>query len=210
MNNGNYDKIIKIVLLGDANVGKSNIASRYFNNKFIQDSTSTIGVEFMVKKMTIGDNNYKIQLWDTAGQERFKSIVRSYYRCSHGIILVYDVTNKSSFNNIDKWLDDIKYNCNDTEIKLLLVGNKIDLVDDRQVSYQEGLEFAQKKSLDFIEVTSYNALNDNPSNINIMMNTMIKKIIGDGFNMDVEYNNNIMLNNYSTNDIIKNKKCCDK
>jgi len=204
----NNNKFIKIVLLGDAGVGKSNIVSRFLKNVHMIDMTNTIGVEFVIKNVNINDKTYKIQLWDTAGQERFKSIIKSYYRYAHGIILVYDITNRTSFDNINNWLNDIQINCGNPSVQLLLVGNKIDLEKDRQISYKEGLCYAKSKSLDFIETSSYYDINNELSNINIMINIIIGKIINNG-NFNINDNNNIDFNNNNIK-INKLKKCCIK
>jgi Ras-related protein Rab-1A len=211
MNQHNYSKIIKIVLLGDANVGKSNIMGRLIKDEFTRETASTIGVEFSLKNIIINDTRYKVQLWDTAGQERFRSVIRSYYRGCHGIILVYDITNRDSFNNIEKWLTDINNNCGNKQLQIILVGSKIDLEKDRKVLYNEGKQLAESKNIKFIEISSlYNT--NNLSNIHNMINSILNDIL-DNTDED-EYgkndNNTIILNTKYTNNVttINDKKCC--
>ena len=135
------DLCIKLLLVGDSGVGKTNILTRFSKNEFNHNTKSTIGVEFGTKILNIKDHNIKLQIWDTAGQERYKSITVAYYKGSKGAIIVYDITRKESFNNILTWLNDIKNNA-DKDIVIILVGNKCDLID-REVSIEEGRKFAE-------------------------------------------------------------------
>ena len=106
----NYNLIFKIVLIGDSNVGKTNILSKYLQNEFNPDSKATVGVEFGSKTFNINDNVIKAQIWDTAGTEKYRSITNAYYKGAKGAFVVYDISRKTSFNNIDKWLFDLKNN----------------------------------------------------------------------------------------------------
>jgi small GTP-binding protein len=150
-----YNYIFKLSLMGDSGVGKSNIASRFIKNEFTIDSKATIGVEFQTKQIELGTDIIKIQLWDTAGQERYKSIVQSYYRGSVGVILVYDIARYSTFERLSYWLEQINIYC-PVGVKIILIGNKMDLVELRQVSYAEGHKFAVKHNLMFMEVSARN------------------------------------------------------
>lgn len=146
--------IFKIVLLGDSGVGKSNLASRFTKNEFHKDSKSTIGVEFATKTVQIDDNKLvKAQIWDTAGQERFRSIGSSYYRGAAGAMLVYDITNRNSFNHIPAWLREVRENA-DEDCLIMLVGNKGDLNDQRTVFVRDGRSFARRSGLAFIEASA--------------------------------------------------------
>jgi small GTP-binding protein len=132
-----YDMIFKVVLIGDSGVGKSNIMSRYLKDEFSIETKTTVGVEFGAKKIELNGNNIKAQIWDTAGQERYKSITNAYYKGSKGALLVYDITKKESFDNIDRWISELKNN-GDPEVTIILIGNKSDLDSERQVSKEEG------------------------------------------------------------------------
>ena len=126
--NDDFDYLFKVVIIGDSNVGKTNILSRYNRNEFTVNSKSTIGVEFMNKYVDFDNNVIKLQLWDTAGQERYRAITSAYYRGAHGIIMVYDITLYKSYENIKKiWIPQIKDNLA-FNIPIILVGNKNDLV----------------------------------------------------------------------------------
>lgn len=132
-----YDMIFKVVLIGDSGVGKSNIMSRYLKDEFSIETKTTVGVEFGAKKLELNGNNIKAQIWDTAGQERYKSITNAYYKGSKGALLVYDITKKESFDNIDRWILELKNN-GESEVTIILIGNKSDLDAERQVSKDEG------------------------------------------------------------------------
>lgn len=144
-----YDLIFKTVIIGDSGVGKSNLFTRYMQNSFNLNSKATVGVEFGAKKLKIKDKSVKAQIWDTAGQERYKSITSAYYKGAKGALLVFDLTNKESFDNIDKWLRDIK-NQGDPEIVISLIGNKLDLTEDRKVSYEDALAKSESLSKSMI------------------------------------------------------------
>lgn len=152
-----FQFIFKIVLLGDSGVGKSNLVFRFTKNEFNKDSKSTIGVEFATKTVQIGDNKLvKAQIWDTAGQERYRSIASSYYRGAVGALLVYDVTDRNSFNHIPMWLKEVEDNA-EKDCLIMLVGNKMDLTEQRTVFVRDGRSFARKNGLAFIETSAKDA-----------------------------------------------------
>ena len=134
--NDEYDLIFKLVLIGDSGVGKTNITSCFVKNEFLLGTKATVGVEFGTKRIVLDSMNIKAQIWDTAGQERYKSITTSYYRGCNGAMIVYDITNKESFKNIEKWLSELK-NLADQNVTIFLLGNKSDLIDRREVSEEE-------------------------------------------------------------------------
>jgi small GTP-binding protein len=156
-NEQSYDFIFKIVLLGDSGVGKSNLVFRFTKNEFNKDSKSTIGVEFATKTVQIDDNKLvKAQIWDTAGQERYRSIASSYYRGAVGALLVYDVTDRNSFNHVPMWLKEVEENA-EKDCLIMLVGNKMDLTEQRTVFVKDGRSFARKNGLAFIETSALDA-----------------------------------------------------
>ena len=136
-----YDLIFKVVLIGDSSVGKSNILTQYLHDKFDLNTRTTVGVEFGWKKIEMDGMKIKTQIWDTAGQERYQSITSAYYKGARGALLVYDITKKESFENVDKWINEFKKH-SDPNFTIILVGNKSDLEQDRQVTSEE----AQKKA----------------------------------------------------------------
>ncbi|CAA9988710.1 ras-related protein Rab-1B, putative [Plasmodium knowlesi strain H] len=151
--NDSYDSLFKILLIGDSGVGKSCLLLRFADDTYTDSYISTIGVDFKIKTIEIEDKIIKLQIWDTAGQERFRTITSSYYRGAQGIIIVYDVTDRDSFNNVKNWIIEIeKYASED--VQKILIGNKIDLKNDRNVSYEEGKELADSCNIQFLETSA--------------------------------------------------------
>jgi len=148
-----YDYLFKFIIIGDAATGKSCLLHRFIDDKFRKESTHTIGVEFGSKIIEVGGHFVKLQIWDTAGQERFRSVTRSYYRGAAGTILVYDTTSRDSYNHVNSWLNDAKALAN-PDIAIVLVGNKIDLTAEREVSFLEASRFAQENDLMFLETSA--------------------------------------------------------
>ncbi|KAL0477274.1 Ras-related protein Rab [Acrasis kona] len=149
-----YDHILKLLLIGDSAVGKSSILIQFTDDAFDEDIGTTIGVDFKVKYLNVFQKRVKLTIWDTAGQERFRTLTSSYYRGAQGVIMVYDVTNKESFLNLNNWIKEVdSYATYEDHIKLL-VGNKIDLADQRQVTKQMGEKFARDHNMVFIECSA--------------------------------------------------------
>lgn len=149
-----YDYVCKIVLVGESGVGKTNILSRFCRDEFLADSKSTLGVEFATKILKIEDKKIRIQIWDTAGQERYKAITNSYYINAKGALVVFDMTRYSSFENVDKWVAELR-NIAGKDIIIILVGNKSDLKNLRAVTKEEALEKAQNLgNLEYFETSA--------------------------------------------------------
>ena len=153
-----YEFIFKVLLLGNSNVGKSSLFLRFVDDIWNDTFVPTIGVDFKIKTLEIDEKKIKMQIWDTAGQERFKNIISSYYRGAHGILLIFDVTDKESFKNLSNWLIEIEKNGNKNVLKLL-IGNKTDLEDKRVISYNQGKEFADTYGLKYIETSAKKNMN---------------------------------------------------
>lgn len=151
--NVNFHYLLKYIIIGDASVGKSNILLKYAHNQFKAEYQLTIGVEFGAKNIKIKDKIYRIQIWDTAGQENFRSITRAYYKNSVCALVVYDITNRQSFENVKAWIEDCKSQSPST-ILMALVGNKIDLDSSRAVSTEEGEDFANMNGMPFFETSA--------------------------------------------------------
>ena len=158
--NDDYEFIFKVLLLGNSNVGKSSLFLRFVDDIWNDTFVPTIGVDFKIKTFDIDEKRIKMQIWDTAGQERFKNIIASYYRGAHGILLIYDVTDKDSFKNLSNWLIEIEKNSNKNVLKVL-IGNKTDLEEKRVISYNQAKEFADSYGLKYIETSAKKNLNVN-------------------------------------------------
>ncbi|MED6156030.1 Ras- protein RABA6a [Stylosanthes scabra] len=152
------DYLFKAVLIGDSGVGKSNLLSRFAKDEFRFDSKPTIGVEFAYRNIKVADKLIKAQIWDTAGQERFRAITSSYYRGALGALLVYDITRRSSFENARKWMVELR-EFGGKDMVVILVGNKCDLEQTREVEEEEGKGFAEGEGLCFMETSALNNLN---------------------------------------------------
>ncbi|RDX65222.1 Ras-related protein RABD2a, partial [Mucuna pruriens] len=152
------DYLFKLLLIGDSGVGKSCLLLRFADDSYIESYISTIGVDFKIRTVEQDGKTIKLQIWDTAGQERFRTITSSYYRGAHGIIIVYDVTDEDSFNNVKQWLSEIDRYASDN-VNKLLVGNKSDLTGNRVVSYDTAKEFADQIGIPFMETSAKDATN---------------------------------------------------
>ena len=152
------DYKLKVVIVGDSGVGKSNLIKRFTTNEFNENSKATVGVEFISRSYKINDKFFKIEMWDTAGQERYKSITAAYYKGAKGALIVYDITSAKTFDNIDKWLSEIK-DQSSKDIKLIIVGNKIDLVDQRAISTEQAEIKAKELGIPLMETSAKDATN---------------------------------------------------
>lgn len=152
-----YDYLFILVLIGDSGVGKSCLLLRFADDKWTDSYISTIGVDFKIRTIELDQKTIKLQIWDTAGQERFRTISSTYYRGAHGIIVVYDVTNRVSFDNVQRWLSEIDKYAREN-VNKLLVGNKADAAEgadsSRQVPMEDGKKFAEGKDIPFLETSA--------------------------------------------------------
>ncbi|MQM03800.1 hypothetical protein Taro_036583, partial [Colocasia esculenta] len=153
-----YDYLFKVVLIGDSGVGKSNLLSRFTRNEFSLESKSTIGVEFATRSIHVDEKVIKAQIWDTAGQERYRAITSAYYRGAVGALLVYDVTRHVTFENVERWLKELRDHT-DANIVIMLVGNKGDLRHLRAVATEEAKTFAEKEGTFFMETSALESMN---------------------------------------------------
>ena len=153
-----YDFLFKILLVGNSSVGKSSLFLRFVDDVWNDVFVPTIGVDFKIKTLKINEKNVKLQIWDTAGQERFRTIISSYYKGAQGILLVFDVTEKESFESLNNWLIEIEKNANKNVVKIL-IGNKNDLEEKRVISFSQAKDFADSNGLKYVETSA--KLNNN-------------------------------------------------
>ena len=198
---------IKLILIGDSNVGKTTLLYKYIDNENKEDITPTVGLENKVKTTEIKGIKTKIQIWDTAGQEKFNSLTKNTFTNTDGILIVFDLTNKSSFNNIKNWIEDVKYK-SDPKIKKIIVGNKSDLKDKRKVSKEDIKSITEKYK--YIEVSALNGNNVEKAFDNLIKAIVDKRgedeLIAD-FGMDDQI---LSLSGSTINNLNKEKKkkCC--
>jgi len=174
MTESNYDYLFKVVLIGDSGVGKSNLLSRFTRNEFNLDSKSTIGVEFATRSIHVDGKTVKAQIWDTAGQERYRAITSAYYRGAVGALLVYDIAKHATYVNVTRWLKELRDHA-DSNIVIMLVGNKSDLKHLRAVPTEEAKAFAAENGLSFIETSALDSSNVESAFQNIL--TEIYRIV---------------------------------
>jgi small GTP-binding protein len=172
----NYNFLFKIALIGDSGIGKSSILIRFTENDFKDDTTSTIGVDFKIVSVDLGNGTFaKMQIWDTCGSERFKSLTASFIKSCPAFLLIFDITKYKSFKNLENWMNIINENTNP---KLLcLIGNKCDLEDQRQVTTQEALDFSRKHNLKYIETSA--KTNENIENVFVHVSSSLHKQVTD-------------------------------
>ncbi len=166
-----YDYLFKILVIGDSGVGKSCILLRFVDNSFAETYISTIGVDFRIRTIEMDGKSIKLQIWDTAGQERFRTITSSYYHGAHGIIVVYDITDETSFDNVRQWLKEIDRYGSRKVVKLI-IGNKSELEDKRTVFTEAASNFTAAYDIDFMEISAKEDVN-----INKTFLTLSQKII---------------------------------
>ena len=199
-----YNEKIKIMIIGDSNVGKTSIIKRFCKNEFSPSFISSIGIDYESKYINIDKKVINLQLWDTAGQERYRVLARNYYKQSDAFMIVYDITSRGTFNSINNWIEQIKENASNS-VKYSLLGNKCDLEEMRQVQKDEGYELAKRNDVEFYETSAQKGKNIEKAFINLA-----KKILSDNnFRSESECSSSISkkLNKNNNNDNAP-KKCC--
>merc|ERR1711959_745647 len=174
-NTAEYDYLFKLLLIGDSGVGKSCLLLRFADDTYTETYISTIGVDFKIRTVEIDGKVIKLQIWDTAGQERFRTITSSYYRGAHGIIVVYDVTEKDTFDAVERWMTEIERFAGN-EVNKMLVGNKCDMVSKKTVDYSSAKEFADQHGIPFFETNAKD--NQNVEQAFLDLTRDIKKNLG--------------------------------
>lgn len=154
-----FDVAFKVMLIGDSAVGKTCLLIRYKDGAFLSGVfITTVGIDFRNKIVNVDDTKVKLQIWDTAGQERFRSVTHAYYRDAHALLLLYDVTNKTSFDNTRAWLGEINEYAQD-DVVIMLIGNKADVAAERQIKYEDGDRLAKEYGVTFMETSAKTGMN---------------------------------------------------
>ena len=167
-----FDEKVKLMIIGETRTGKTSLISRYCKNEFSGSVyMSTMGIDFQIKNLEMNSKKIRLQIWDTAGQERFRNIAKNYFQSSDGFVIVYDIANLESFQTLDYWVEEIKSNYQELS-KMILVGNKCDIIQERQVKKEEGKEYAKKKNMKFYEVSAKDG-----TNVNKAFDTLLKDIL---------------------------------
>ena len=148
--------IIKLLTLGDTTVGKTSIVLRFSDDKFDENQFATIGIDFKTKYIKVRDASVKVLIWDTAGQEKFRNIAKQYYKGANGVLLVYDICNRKSFERVEFWMNELKENNQIESLYTILVANKIDLENKRVVTREEGEKYAEDNNISYFEVSAKN------------------------------------------------------
>ena len=191
------DLVYKILLLGDSEVGKSCFLMRYADNVFVENYITTIGLDYKLKYIQLDSGQViKVQLWDTAGQDRYRTIAKNYYKGSHGILLLYDVTKLSSFENIREWIKDIREEVYEKAI-IFLIGNKIDKKDQIKIKTEEGTKLAEEFNLPFFEASAKSG-----ENVDEIFKALYQKI--SEVYVDIQQEGGAKLTKKSK----KTRKCC--
>ncbi|KAJ8465761.1 hypothetical protein OPV22_028313 [Ensete ventricosum] len=204
--------LFKIVIIGDSAVGKSNLLSRYARNEFNLHSKATIGVEFQTQSVVIDGKEVKAQIWDTAGQERFRAVTSAYYRGAVGALVVYDISRRTTFDSVPRWLQELETH-SDTTVAKMLVGNKCDLDNIRNISVEEGKSLAEAEGLFFVETSALDSTNVKKA-FEIVIREIYNNVSRKVLNSD-SHKSELSLNRVSLtsngNDETKqtsNKRCC--
>ena len=198
---------IKLLIIGDTNVGKTSMLLNYTDNYFPETHLATIGVEYKVKEVTTDKYKINLQIWDTAGQERFRSITKSFFQSTNGIIFVYDITCRKSFHNVKDWIKDSEMNAN-SGFEKILIGNKIDLKDKREVPFDDLKEYGIKKKIEVMETSAKERVNIDEAFQKITDLILNNKNENDIIKEFGVTNTEITLNRSKTEN--KKKNCCGK
>ena len=204
-NNEEEEEIkIKIMLLGESQIGKTSFIQRYVKNNFNLSYITTVGIDFQLKQIKMNNKSIKLQIWDTAGQERFKNITKSYFHSSDGFIVGYDITSRLSFTNVSTWLKEINENAPE-EIQKILIGNKCDL-NEREVTTEEGQKLAEENGMKFFETSAKNDIN-----VKETFEAITKDILDVQYKVEGDGNRNSLVIDRKTEkkkDEAKKKGCC--
>ncbi|GIY29203.1 ras-related protein Rab-43 [Caerostris darwini] len=200
-----FDYLFKIVMIGDCGVGKTCVVQRFKSGTYVERHGNTIGVDFAMRTLTINKKRVKLQIWDTAGQERFRTITQSYYRSAHGVIMAYDITKHASFLHLPQWVDELR-NYTQSDVPLVLIGNKCDLETDREVPFDEALALKEQIP-ELVAVLETSARED--TNVEKAFVTLATELINrcnDGLHLQQQNDKFTAMN--STNAMKPRSQCC--
>lgn len=197
----------KILTIGESGVGKTCILRRFVEDKFLKNHLATIGIDFKTKNITLGDKTIKLKIWDTAGQERFRNITNQYYKGADGIMIVFDVTNQTSFDKIGDWMTQIRSNITENEISIVLLGNKIDM-EPRAISPEMGSTLAAQLGIKYFEISAFNGTNIHES-IHYLSRDILEKKKGEEKVSQQQFTDKVSINeNKDFKQEKKKKDCC--
>jgi len=200
ISNESYDQKIKIMIIGESLVGKTSLITRYTNNSFSGDYLTTVGIDFQTKFLNINDKTIKVELWDTAGQERFRNIAKNYFQSSDGFLIVYDITSKTSFEKLSFWNEQVNLNAPE-KTKYIIIGNKKDLEEKREVKTEEGENFAKNNKVKFYETSAKDGIN-----VNEVFESLAKEIIEDAEKLQMRNKRSSQILKKKT--VAEKKSCC--
>ncbi len=176
MNDEESDFLLKIVLIGDSGVGKTNLLGRFTRNTFEENTRNTIGVDFSAHDMQVNNKTVKAQFWDTAGQEKYRAIASAYYKNAHGAVIVYDITRRETFDNVDNWLRELREN-GEKNIQIIVLGNKCDLEHERKVTKEDAKKYSESHGLFYMETSAKTNEDDCVGHaFSILIEEIIKKL----------------------------------
>ena len=205
----NFDSTIQLLITGDSSVGKTSILTRYSNGTFKEDYIATVGIDYFSKDEIINNKSVRIKIWDTAGQERFNSLTQGFFKNAQGVIITYDVTNSDSFDNLKNWISSIKTNMQNQKINMpvIIMGNKIDLIDDREIKTEDAEKFAEENQYKYFETSAKTG-----EGIDDGVRELVNQVLNDS-NKDNEQENyardSVQLKkNTGENNKEKKKGCC--
>jgi small GTP-binding protein len=190
-----FDEKIQVIIVGESSVGKTSIMTKYCTGSFTHQHLATAGLDYFTRDEKVESRIIRLKIWDTAGQEQFKSLTRNFYKNSDGAIVVFDVSNRNSFDKVQEWIQSI-YDSANENVKLILVGNKIDL--KREVSHDEGKKFADSYNLGYFETSAKE---------NIGINEMIKKLLADILSNLKKSTDNFLINEENIKDTFGLCRC---
>ena len=203
-----YNYLFKILILGDSFVGKTNMLKRFLHDEFDMNTKETVGVEFGSKNFIMDEKDIvKAQILDTAGQERYRSVTKAYYKGAKGALLVYDISRRNTFENIDNWLIDLRTN-GDKDILIILIGNKCDLIDKREVSVEEAQTKAEQYNIAYMETSAKNGDNIIKAFSELVSQVYYANITMQQNNVQIEGNNGDGVNLVNKDEEKKKKSGC--
>ncbi|XP_015913964.1 ras-related protein Rab-43 [Parasteatoda tepidariorum] len=201
-----YDYLFKIVMIGDCGVGKTCVVQRFKSGTYVERHGNTIGVDFAMRTLAVNKKRVKLQIWDTAGQERFRTITQSYYRSAHGVIMAYDITKHTSFLHLPQWVDELR-NYTESDVPLVLIGNKCDLESEREVPFEEALALKEQIP-ELVAVLETSAREDtNVEKAFVTLALELMKRCNNGFPLQSQHNDNLSSIN-SSNITGPRSSCC--